>query len=93
MRGEPAKFLLSSPSIRYISHHSQGNQEMRTLKRTRDDELIRCHFCCFVTRLCPALCDPMDCSLQGSSVRGVSQARTLNWVAIFFSRGSSLPRD
>ena len=39
------------------------------------------------------LCDPMDCSLQGSSVHGVFQARVLDWVAISFSRGSSQLRD
>ena len=37
--------------------------------------------------------DPMDCSLPGSSVHGISQARILEWVAISFSKGSSLPRD
>ena len=31
------------------------------------------------------MCNPMDCSLQGSSVHGVFQARVLEWVAIFFS--------
>ena len=36
-------------------------------------------------------CDPMDCSLPGSSVRGMSQARILEWVFISFSRGSSDP--
>ena len=41
----------------------------------------------------PTVCDPMDCSLQGSSVRGIFQARVLEWVAISFSRGSSRPRD
>ena len=35
----------------------------------------------------------MDCSLLGSSVHGIFQARTLEWVAISFSRGSSWPRD
>ena len=35
----------------------------------------------------------MDCSLPGSSVHGISQARILEWVAISFSRGSSRPRD
>ena len=35
------------------------------------------------------LCDPMDCSLLGSSVYGIFQARVLEWVAISFSRGSS----
>ena len=42
---------------------------------------------------CQSLCDPTDCSLPGSSVYGVSQARTLGWVAIPFSRGSSPTRD
>ena len=42
-----------------------------------------------VAQSCPALCDPMDCSLPGSSVHGISQARLLEWVAISFSRGSS----
>ena len=44
-------------------------------------------------QLCLILCDPMDCSLLGSSVHGISQARILEWVAIPFSRGSSQPRD
>ena len=34
---------------------------------------------------CPTLCDPMDCSLPGSSVHGIFQARLLEWVAIAFS--------
>ena len=38
-------------------------------------------------------CKPRDCSLPGSSVHGVSQARVLEQVAIFFSKGSSLTRD
>ena len=37
----------------------------------------------------PTLCNPMDCSLPGSSVHGILQARILEWVAISFSRGSS----
>ena len=46
-----------------------------------------------VAQLCPALCDPMDCSPPGSSIHGIFQARILEWVAILFSRGSSQPRD
>ena len=38
-------------------------------------------------------CDPMDCSLPGSSVHGILQARRLEWFAISFSRGSSRSRD
>ena len=47
---------------------------------------------CLVTQSCLTLCDPMDCSPPGSSVRGISQARVLEWVAISSSRGSSPPR-
>ena len=46
-----------------------------------------------VAQSCPTLCDPVDCSLPGSSVRGIFQARILEWAAIYFSRGSSRPRD
>ena len=46
-----------------------------------------------VAQSCPILCDPMDCSLPGSSVHGIFKARVLEWVAISFSRGSSQPRD
>ena len=46
-----------------------------------------------VAQSCLALCDPMDGSLPGSSVRGIFQARVLEWVAVSFSRGSSQPRD
>ena len=35
-----------------------------------------------VTQLCPTLSDPMDCSLQGSSIQGIFQARVLEWGAI-----------
>ena len=42
---------------------------------------------------CPTLCGPMDCSLSGSPVHGILQARILEWVAIPYSRGSSWPRD
>ena len=41
-----------------------------------------------VTQSCPTLSDPMDCSLPGSSVHGVFQARVLEWVAIAFSKVS-----
>ena len=45
------------------------------------------------TQSCPTLWDPMNCSPPGSSVHGVLQARILEWVAIFYFRGSSRPRD
>ena len=44
---------------------------------------------CMRAQSCLNICDPMDYSLPGSSVHGIFQARILEWVAIFYSRGSS----
>ena len=46
-----------------------------------------------VTQSCPALMNPIDCSLPGYSVYGILQARILEWVAISSYRGSSHPRE
>ena len=46
-----------------------------------------------VSQSCPTLFDPINCSLPGSSVCGISQARILECVAIPFSGGASQPRD
>ena len=46
-----------------------------------------------VAQSCLTLCEPMDYSSPGSSVHGILQARTLEWVAISLSRGSSWPRN
>ena len=43
-----------------------------------------------VTQSCPTLCNPMDCSLPGSSIHGIFQARVLEWVAIAFSCSTAL---
>ena len=59
--------------------------------RVNTSYLLEC--CCLVTKLCPALCDSMDCRPPGSSVHGISQARILKWVAISFSREFSQPMD
>ena len=52
-----------------------------------------CIHMCLVTQSCPNLCNPMDCSLPGSSIHGIILARILEQVAISFSRGSSQLRD
>ena len=44
---------------------------------------------CSVAQLWPTLCDPIDCSLPGSSFHGIFQARILEWVAMTSSRGAS----
>ena len=48
---------------------------------------------CSVAQSGPTLCDPIGCSLPGSSVHGILQARILEWLAISSSRGSSRPKD
>ena len=42
-------------------------------------------YICLVAQSCPTLCNPRDCSLPGTSVHDILQARILEWVAIFFS--------
>ena len=42
-----------------------------------------------VAQLCPTPSDPMDCSLPGSSVHGIFQARVLEWGAITFSKAEA----
>ena len=49
--------------------------------------------CVLFTQSCLNLCNPKDCSPPGSSVHGILQGRTLEWVAIPFSRGSPQPRN
>ena len=44
-----------------------------------------------VAQSCPTLSDPMECSLPGSSIRGIFQARVLEWGAIAFSYNLSVP--
>ena len=57
---------------------------------TRISVVFSC--CCSVAQSRPALCNCVACSLPGSSVPGVSQARSLEWAAVaFFSRGSFGP--
>ena len=44
---------------------------------------LSCCCCCKSLQSCPTLSDPMDCSLPGSSVHGIFQARVLEWGAIY----------
>ena len=56
---------------------------------------IRIYVCMHIKSLqsCLTLCGSMDCSLPGSSVQGILQARVPEWVAMLSSRGSFQPRD
>ena len=64
------------------------NQVVLTKFSSQDELCV-----CVLTQSCLTLCDPMACSLPGSSVHGISQARKLEWAAKLSSRGSSWPRD
>ena len=56
-------------------------------ERKKDSEKVK------VTQLCLTLCNSLDISYPGSSVHVILQARILEWIAVPFSRGTSLPRD
>ena len=81
--------------LRKRMRNKKQNIKWFKLKKSREKirrALLWAELCaCSVSRVW--LCDPRDCSLPGSSVHGISQARILEWVAISFSRGSSRLRD
>ena len=74
--------------LQSVSFHPKAK-----ILKFKNTNIIHHFYCCLVTKLCLTLCDLMDCSLPGSSVHGVSQTRILEWVVIFFSKGSSQPRN
>ena len=84
-------------SINFVSMFIQPTLHFKhfeaTLLMSVASNLAEWFCCCLVAKSCPTLCDPMDCSLPGSSVHGISQARILEWFAISYSRGSSKLRD
>ena len=71
----------------YISHEVMGPDAMISLKGSK---YKRNSIISEVTQSCLSLCDPMDCSLSGSSVHGIFQARILEWFAISFSDRKSV---
>ena len=84
-------FILSLCCLGSVSA-SAGFFDFTTLS-CLDTWLVGLICVCSVTELCSTLCNPMDCSPQGSYVHGIFQARILEWVAIFRSRLSSQPMD
>ena len=54
---------------------------------------VRACLCDKSLQSCPTLCDPRGFGPPGSSIRGILQARILEWIALSSSRGSSRPRD
>ena len=56
------------------------------VKMWKQSEFPSTDECVLISQSCLTLCAPMDCSPPGSPVHGILQARTLEWVAIPFSR-------
>ena len=86
------KSLQSCPTLR--PHRLQPTRLRRPWDSPGKNTGVGCHFLlqCMkvkceseVAQSCPTLHDPMDCSLPGSSVHGIFQARVLEWGAIAFS--------
>ena len=64
----------------FASEDKKKKAVMKWIKKNHESESE-------VAQSCPTLCDPVDYSPPGSSIHGILQARILEWVAIFFSRG------
>ena len=83
----PAKASLSRWATRlWSSESSMSVSTMMSALRSISSVVLD-------SQSCLTLYNPMDCSLPGSCVHGILQARILEWVVIFFFRGSSQPRD
>ena len=87
-----AKSLQSRPTVQH--HRRQPTRLPRPWDSPGKNTGVGCHFLlqCMkvkseseVAHLCLTLSDPMDCSLPGSSIHGIFQARVLEWGAIAFS--------
>ena len=93
-------FLIMSGFLSYLTRdRSKSEISSRKLKISREHFMqgwtwyICVRMSAKLLPLCLTLCDSMDCSLPGSSVHGILQARILEWVVMPSSRGSSQPRD
>ena len=90
------KILLNSIQLFKVYTHTHTHTHRKVnnkrIKKKKDlagklKEIKQNNIVSEVTRSCPTLCDPVDCSPPGSSVHGMLQARILEWGATPFSRG------
>ena len=91
-------FTVGHPCVRYSRFKvNETVPDFKTLIACQDSTCTHTYTYAYaevlVAQSCPTLLDPMDRSPPGSSVRGILQARILQWVAFPFVRGSSRPRD
>ena len=87
-----SRYLMPFPEMEasMIPVHSE---DYKTQGKYYNDEIVSLVSCLspWSLQLCLTFCNPMDCSRPGSSVRGISQARILEWAATSSSRGSPNP--
>ena len=83
----PLSILRDCP-LHYTLYLLQMNEDQRMKDIFYFSLLLIGITLCVIAQSCPTLCDPMDCSLWGSFVHGMFQARVLEWVAISFSKVS-----
>ena len=81
------------PLVLHVYLHGHMPYVKITVYEAGDKDLMCARMHAKSLKLCPTLCDPMDCSTPSSSVHGILQARILEWVAMPSSRESSQPRD
>ena len=98
LNGVPSACEISG-SLRIVCNYLKWKVEWEDTEQAGLTECRRnqpghdCCYYCSVTKSCPTFCDPMDCSPLSSSVHGIFQARTLEWIAVSFYKVSSWPRD
>ena len=90
------EFSTTKPALQLNAEETSLGRKHKRKKRPTANKpqtiqqtvIVSCiHACAHLLQLCPTLCNPMDCSLPGSSVHGTSQARILEGVAISSSKG------
>ena len=77
---KPSRASSVSQRWKHGALNKKHTSQMLTLAQLKSGKLKVIH-------LCPPLWDPTDCSLPGSSVHGIFQARILQWIAVPYSRG------
>ena len=87
------KFSKNYTSLWYLKQNSPSPPSSQLSKMVASLVVQWIRILSRLAQSCPTHCNPMDCSLPGSSVHGIFQAIVLEWIVISFSRGSSQPRD
>ena len=87
------KFSKNYTSLWYLKQNSPSPPSSQLSKMVASLVVQWIRILSRLAQSCPTHCNPMDCSLPGSSVHGIFQAIVLEWIVISFSKGSSQPRD